>query len=436
MNRRVVITGIGLCGPVGYGVQECWANLAAGRSGIGPVTLFDASRFPVRIAGQFQTRRPLPMPPPSPDADRKLWLGRLAATQAVQDAGLLGALDWADALISIGVSLEFFPLERLVPLAGATSLRGELVRRYAAGQWTTRLQEPLDGLGDDLARLLLPPGSRPRGLSTNCSACAAGAQAIGEAFWRLREGDAELALAGAADSSLHPLGLGGFSLLQILSTENDEPARACRPFDATRRGTVLAEGAAFVVLETAERAQARGASVYAELLGYGSSLDAYRVSDPHPDGRGAVLSMTRALADAGLAASAVDAVNAHGTGTPKNDVVETRAIERVLGRRAREIPVHAVKSMTGHSIAASGAIEAAVAALTLHHRLVPPTINLEHPDPECDLDYVPRHSRPFEGTTVLSNSFGFGGQNATLLLGRAPESAVRRSSNDEQRGAA
>jgi 3-oxoacyl-[acyl-carrier-protein] synthase II len=228
-----------------------------------------------------------------------------------------------------------------------------------------------------------------------------------------------MALAGAADSMLNPLGLGGFSLLRVLSTENERPAEACRPFDATRRGTVLGEGAAFVVLESSEHARARGARVYAEITGYGSSMDAYRVSDPEPSGRGAVLSMRKALRDAGLAPDQIDCLNAHGTGTPKNDVVETNAIKEVFGEHARQIPVHAVKSMTGHMIAASGAVEAVAAALTIAQAQIPPTINLHTPDRDCDLDYMPNHARLFTGSTVLSNSFGFGGQNATLIFRRA-----------------
>jgi 3-oxoacyl-[acyl-carrier-protein] synthase II len=226
----------------------------------------------------------------------------------------------------------------------------------------------------------------------------------------------DLALAGASDSVLNPLAMGGFSLLQILSTENEAPERACRPFDATRRGTVLGEGAAFLVLESMERARARGARVYAEVLGYGSSFDAYRVTDPEPNGQGAALSLSKAIADARLGPKDIDCVNAHGTGTPKNDVAETRALKQVLGKRAFEVPVAANKSMTGHLISASGALEAAASALTLYTAKVPPTINLSHPDPECDLDYVAEGCRPFPGQTVLSNSFGFGGQNATLIF--------------------
>jgi 3-oxoacyl-[acyl-carrier-protein] synthase II len=256
------------------------------------------------------------------------------------------------------------------------------------------------------------------GRYTNGSACAAGAQAIGEALHSVQDGVHDVALAGAADSMLNPLGLGGFSLLGVLSSENEQPETACRPFDASRQGTVLGEGAAFVVLERLEHARERKAKIYAEVLGYGSSMDAFRVSDPEPTGHGALLSMRKALRDARLRPEDIDCVNAHGTGTLKNDIVETAAIKEALGGHARDIPVHAVKSMTGHMIAASGALEAVVAVLTLFRGVVPPTINLKKADPECDLDYVAEGARRFGGQTVLSNSFGFGGQNASLIFGR------------------
>jgi 3-oxoacyl-[acyl-carrier-protein] synthase II len=219
--------------------------------------------------------------------------------------------------------------------------------------------------------------------------------------------------------------------LRVLSAENDCPQWACRPFDVSREGTVLGEGAGFLVLEVLEHATSRGARVYAEVVGYGSSLDAFAVSDPDPSGRGAVESMRRAMRSAGLGPQDIDCVNAHGTGTPKNDIVETAAIKEALGRRAYEIPVHAVKSMTGHMIAASGAVEAATAAMTLARHTVPPTINLRKPDPQCDLDYVPGTARSFRGETVLSNSFGFGGQNATIILARLPSTACGRGAGGE-----
>jgi 3-oxoacyl-[acyl-carrier-protein] synthase II len=415
MRRRVVITGLGVCTPLGNTVAAFWSNLLAGRSGIGPITLFDASALPVRIGGEVKglalEKLAEAFPAARDEPDRKLWLGLAAAQQAVADAGL-AADALADATVFVGVSLETLDLARLTqePVGGD-------LERGLAGLIGCRppLQTPLDRL----AQILGDQWDIGGGRYTNGSACAAGAQAIGQAFRRIRSGTATVALAGATDSTLNPLGLGGFGLLRILSPENDRPEQACRPFDATRQGTVLSEGAAFLVLEAEEHARGRGARVWAEVLGYGSSLDAFRVTDPDPDGAGAGASMRRALADAGLDPGRIDCVNAHGTGTPKNDVAETRAIRRVLGDRAGRIPVTANKSMTGHMIATSGAVEAVASVLTLRTGRVPPTINRCHPDPLCDLDYVPEGARQFAGQTVLSNSFGFGGQNATLVFGRS-----------------
>ena len=415
MNNRVVITGIGVCSPVGGDARESWQNLLDGRSGIGPITLFDTSTMAVRIGGEAKGVDPARLASEFPGAlnetDRKIRLGLTAAGQAIRDAAL-----HADALraawIFVGVSLESFPLEQ----AGMAADTDDLIQSLA-GKMNVRLQTPLDRL----AQIMGAHYGFNGGQITNCSACAAGTQVVGEAFRRLRAGRGEVAVTGAADSVLNPLGLGGFSLLRILSTENERPQQACRPFDATRQGTVLGEGAAFLVLETLPHAERRGARIYAELLGYGTSLDAYRATDPEPGGKGAVRSMQRALADAGLQPEDVDAINAHGTGTPKNDVAETCALKEALGTRAHRIPVTANKSMTGHLIAASGALEAAASALSLHTGWLPPTINLDHPDPQCDLDYVTEGKRVFDGRVVLSNSFGFGGQNATLIFGKYHE---------------
>jgi len=415
--RRVVVTGIGVVSPLGSDRKTFWSSLVAGRSGIGPIERFDASSFPVRIGGEvkkfdwkwFAGR----FPEAAADRDWKVLLGLTACDEALSDSGL-AAVELRHGLLHVGVGLESIYLEDFTPLAQAQDFNQEMVSRLVAqedGHW---IQTPLDRI----ATLLGARYGFLAGRYTNCSACAAGSQAIGEAWQMLRHGEADLAVAGGADSMLNPLGLGGFSLLRVLSPENENPQRACRPFDATREGTVLGEGAAFLVLEIRERALARGGKIYAEMLGYGSSLDAFAATDPDPAGHGAVEAMHRAMSVAGLRPHDIDCVNAHATGTIKNDIMETAAIKRVLGVRAYQIPIHAVKSMTGHLIAASGALEAAVAAMTISRRMVPPTINLRKPDPQCDLDYVAGEVRPFWGDTVLSNSFGLGGQNATLILGR------------------
>lgn len=415
--HRVVITGLGIVSPVGSGIDMFWANVSAGQSGVGPITLFDASAFPVRIGGEVKDFQFESVTTEFPDSnvfrDRKVFFALAAAQEAVTDAKLSNG-KLREALLQVGVGLEVFRLEDLTPYADSSDFGHSIVSTLIDDQGDRLLQTPLDCtsiiLGDRYGLLA--------GRYTNCSACAAGAQVIGEAWQMLREGMAKVALAGSTDSMLNPLGLGGFSLLRVLSDENENPQQACRPFDASRKGTVLGEGAAFVVLETLDNALARGANVYAELVGYGSSMDAFRVSDPDNAGRGAVHSMKEALTTAGLKQCEIDCVNAHGTGTVKNDIVETVAIKESLGPRAYDIPVHAVKSMTGHMVAASGAVEAVVAALTIRHKVVPPTINLTKADDQCDLDYVADGARQFTGDTVLSNSFGFGGQNATLILRR------------------
>ncbi|MCP4711060.1 MAG: beta-ketoacyl-[acyl-carrier-protein] synthase family protein [Planctomycetes bacterium] len=413
---RVVITGLGIVSPIGNDCESFWSQVTAGKSGIGLISLFDASHFPVKIGGEvkgFSLEKVKQYYPAAHHVrDRKVFLGLAAAWEAIQDAGLATS-ELQNAVLEVGVGLEEFCLGDLTPYADTLGHPQAAVMSVATDH-SNLLQTPLDST----ARVLGDHYGFSGGRYVNCSACAAGAQVIGEAWRLLQEGETAIVLAGAADSMLNPLGLGGFSILRVLSDENDQPQRACRPFDATRKGTVLGEGAAFLVMETLERARARGAHIYAEILGYGSSLDAYRVSDPDPNGEGAIRSMALALRSAGLQAGDIDCVNAHGTGTPKNDEVETRAIKEVLGQRAYEIPIHAVKSMTGHMIAASGSVEAAAAVLTLSTGIIPPTINLENPNDQCDLDYVSEGARGFNGNTVLSNSFGFGGQNASLIFGR------------------
>ena len=415
--NRVVITGIGVVSPIGIGRDAFWASAVAGRSGIATITHFDASNFPVRIGGEVKQFDPSTTLQHFPEAtgtrDRKVFLALAAAAEAIADAGLEPET-LRTAAVGVGVGLETICLEDLTPLARSADLGATMTAAIDSPQCNCWLQTPLDRTAAILGRRY----GFSAGQFTNCSACAAGSQVVGEAWQRIRRGQADVVVAGAADSMLNPLGLGGFSLLRVLSNENDRPDRACRPFDATRQGTALGEGGAFLILESLEHAKHRNAAIYAELLGYGSSMDAYAVSDPDPNGRGAVASMKQAMNLAGLSPEAIDCINAHGTGTPKNDLMETAAIKTALGSRAYAIPIHSLKSMTGHLIAASGAVEAVAAVLTIARRMVPPTINLETPDRDCDLDYVPGMARPFAGDRVLSNSFGFGGQNATLIFGR------------------
>jgi 3-oxoacyl-[acyl-carrier-protein] synthase II len=408
---------MGIVSPVGIGHDVFWQNLVAGQSGIGPITLFDASSFPVRIGGEvknFDIELVIKGFPNSQGIrDRKVLLALAAAEEAALDANL-PELSFKKALLHVGVGLEVFCLDDLTPYAHSPDVGRAMVSSLVNNLSDQLLQTPLDFTSNILGDRYGFSG----GKYTNCSACAAGTQVIGEAWEMLREGQAKIALAGATDSMLNPLGLGGFSLLRVLSDENEEPQRACRPFDASRKGTVLGEGAAFVVMEILDNALERQANIYAELIGYGSSMDAFSVSDPDNTGRGAVRSMSRALDVAELKPNDIDCVNAHGTGTVKNDIVETAAIKEVFGAHAHRIPVYSVKSMTGHMIAASGAVEAIAAVLTISHKRIPPTINLTKADEQCDLDYVSEGARDFTGDKVLSNSFGFGGQNATLIFKR------------------
>jgi len=413
--HRVVITGIGIASPIGCGRDTFWSHLVAGQSGVGAITLFDASAFPVRIGGEVKDPDLDSVVKEFPESrsvrDRKVFLALLAAQEALADSHMKES-DLRGALLYTGVGLEVFWLDDLTPYAHLADVGEALVTALPDSMGTQLLQTPLDCTNNIL-------GERygfAAGKYINCSACVAGAQVVGEAWEMLCEGQAAIALAGATDSMLNPLGLGGFSLLRVLSDENEEPQRACRPFDASRKGTVLGEGAAFIVMETLENALKRRADIYAEIVGYGSSMDAFRVSDPDDTGKGAVQSMTSALKSARLQPSDVDCINAHATGTIKNDIVETAAIKEVLGEHAYHISVHSVKSMTGHMIAASGAVEAVASVMTISKKQIPPTINLTKADAQCDLDYVSDGPREFAGDTVLSNSFGFGGQNATLIF--------------------
>jgi 3-oxoacyl-[acyl-carrier-protein] synthase II len=407
-RRRVVVTGIGPVTPVGIGRTAFWDALVAGRSGIGEVTLFDASEFPVRIAGEVRDFDPAEYLDRKEvrRRDRFVHLAVAAAKLAWDDAG---ALRVEPARAAVVVSTGIGGLMTMVEQQSALIEKGAdrvspflvpaMMPNAAAGQVAMEL-----GL------------TGPNTCIT--TACAAGAHAVGEGARYVREGLADVCLAGGSEAVITPLAMAGFARMQALS-RNPDPQRASRPFDADRDGFVLSEGACVLVLEEAERAASRGATVFAEVAGYGASADAFHITQPEPQGAGAVAAMEAALADAAMAPEEVDHINAHGTSTPLNDAAETRAIHKVLGDHARNVAVSSTKSMTGHTLGAAGAVEAAAAALALHTSVVPPTINYETPDPECDLDYVPNQARRAEIRAALSDSFGFGGQNAVLAFRRA-----------------
>jgi 3-oxoacyl-[acyl-carrier-protein] synthase II len=427
MRRRVVITGMGAITPLGHSVGAMFEAQLAGKSGVGPVFRFDASRFPTQFAAQvkgFELARHVP------DADRWNHSGvnsqfaAAAARQALEDAGLLdargadptrcgvylgsgeGVQDFPN-LISL-VAQSYRPETRLLDMAAFE--RGALERFHPG-------RESEQELHTTAAHLAAHFGLE--GPNFNClTACAASSQAVGEAVELIRHGDAELMLAGGSHSMIHPFGMTGFNLLTALSTRNDAPHKASRPFDLQRDGFVLGEGAGMLILEELEHARKRGARIYAELTGYGSTADAFRVTDSHPEGRGAIACIRGALKDSGLSPADVGYVNAHGTSTKVNDLVETLAIKQVFGDGAYQVPVSSTKSMMGHLIAAAGAVELITCVEALRRGVLPPTINYEVPDPECDLDYVPNRPREQRVRHALSNSFGFGGQNISLIVSR------------------
>ena len=405
MTRRVVVTGIGPVTPVGIGLQPFWDALTSGRSGVGEVTQFDASEFPVRIAGEVK------------DFDPADWMERKAArrTDRVVHLGVAAAkLAWKDA----GEPQVAPERAAVVMSTGVGGLRymEDQVRILAdrgpgrVSAFTVPAMMPNAASGTIAMELGF---TGPNACVT--TACAAGAHGIGEAYRYIKHGMSDLAMAGGTEAGITPLALAAFAQMQALS-RNPEPERASRPFDADRDGFVISEAACVLILEDEERARARGATIYAEVAGYGTSADAFHITQPEPDGSGAVLAMQMALADAGEDAEAVGYVNAHGTSTPLNDAAETRAIKKALGDHAHRVAISSTKSMTGHMVGAAGAAEAAVAALAVNQGVIPPTINYETPDPQCDLDYVPNEARKADVGLALSNAFGFGGQNAVLAI--------------------
>jgi 3-oxoacyl-[acyl-carrier-protein] synthase II len=408
--RRVVITGVGAVTALGQTVESLWKACLSGCSGVSRITGFDATGYTTRFAAEVKDWDP------SPYMDRKearrmdkfVQFAVAAAHQALADSGLAITDDNRDRIgVYIGSGIG--------GLSGIEEQHRVLLERGPGRISPFLIPGIICDMGAGMVSILL--GARgPNSCVT--TACATGANNIGDAFHVIKRGDADAMITGGAEASITPLGMAGFCAARTMSTRNDEPERASRPFDAGRDGFVMGEGSGILILEELEAARARGAKIYAEIVGYGMSGDAYHITAPAPNGEGAARAMQAALRSAGLQATDVDYINAHGTSTELNDKNETAAIKTVLGEHAYKIPISSTKSMTGHLIGAAGAVEAIFCALTLRDGIVAPTINYETPDPDCDLDYVPNQARKFEVRVAMSNSFGFGGHNATLILKR------------------
>ena len=424
MRRRVVVTGIGCVTPLGADIETVWRRLLNGESGVGYITLFDASNFPTKIAAEVR-QWDLADVGENPEAwkfqGRHTHFAVGAAKKAVADSGLLDRpIDPTRFGVYTGSGEGQQDFHRFTEMMVA-AIEGS---NLDVGKFTRKGLEVLHPVLELEQEPNMPAGHLAslfdaQGPNVNClTACAASSQAVGEATEIIRRGEADVMLSGGTHTMIHPFGVTGFNLLTALSTRNDEPQKASRPFDRLRDGFVLGEGAGMVVLEELDHAKARGAKIYGEVCGYGSTADAFRITDTHPEGRGAIRCMRMALEDAQLNPDQVHYINAHGTSTAVNDRVETLAIKQVFGEQAYRIPVSSTKSMTGHLIAAAGATELIFCLLAIRDNVLPPTTNYEFPDPECDLDYVPNAARQARCDNALSNSFGFGGQNIALLVRR------------------
>jgi 3-oxoacyl-[acyl-carrier-protein] synthase II len=426
-QRRVVVTGIGMICPLGHDPLTAWDALKKGKSGIDYITLFDASQFPTKIAGEVKglsLKSIEDLPGEWKDCGRNIIFAVHAGRQAIKDSGLLDSPNYDPARcgVYLGAGEGTQDFHNFVHAIAKSLTKGNDEPDFA--RFIEEAMHDLDGRMEfeqepgmssvHLARLF-----NAHGPNLSClTACAASSQAIGEATEIIRRGDTDAMIAGGTHSMIHPLGMTGFNLLTALSTSNDDPTKASRPFDKHRNGFVIAEGSGVVILEEYERAKARGAKIYGEITGYGTTADAFRVTDTHPAGRGAIACMKDALADAGLQPTDIQYINAHGTSTDVNDRVESIAIKEVWKENAGKVPVSSIKSMMGHLIAAAGAVELITCLLALKDGVLPPTINYETPDPECDLDYIPNVAREARIDHALSNSFGFGGQNVSLIVSR------------------
>jgi len=409
-KRRVVVTGLGMISPLGVGNEPTWQGLVEGRSGVGPITKFDASAYPCRIAGEVKGFDPEQWIEKKEvkKSDTFIHYAIVAAQMAVDDARLNTKNEDPDRVgVIIGSGIGGLPLieemHRKLLERGPTRVSPffipGLIVNLAAGQISIRFN----------AR---GPSSAP------ATACATGAHAIGDAYKIIERDDADVMFAGGTEAVVTPLALSGFAAMRALSMRNDDPEHASRPWDKERDGFVMGEGAGVLILEEREHALARGATIYCELVGYGMTSDAYHITSPSEDGGGMARVMKRALKDAGLQPADIDYINAHGTSTPVGDKIETLAIKTVFGDDAYKVAISSTKSMTGHLLGAAGGLESAIAAMVVKTGIVPPTINYQYPDPECDIDYVPNQARRLDVRHVLSNSFGFGGTNATLIFSR------------------
>jgi 3-oxoacyl-[acyl-carrier-protein] synthase II len=407
-NRRVVITGLGVVTPVGNEIKEFWDSLLAGRSGVDRISLFDPSNFSSQIAGEVKNFEPEKYFPPKElrRMERFTQFALYAGKKAWEDAGL----DSEDVIpercgVLVGSGIGALGLVekqyKVFEEKGPSRISPFLIPLMIANMATGQLAIYLGLKGPNMCVV---------------TACASGTHSIGEAFRIIQNGNADIMIAGGAEACVTALGVGGFCALRALSTRNDEPQKASRPFDKERAGFVIGEGAGILVLEEYERARKRGANIYAELVGYGASCDAYHQTAPDPDGNGAYLAMKWAVEDANINPEEIDYINAHGTSTQLNDKIETLAIKKLLKNHAYKIGVSSIKSMIGHLIGAAGGVEAVATTLAVKHQVMPPTINYEYPDPDCDLDYVPNQAREAEIKYALSNSFGFGGHNACLVF--------------------
>ena len=411
MRRRIVVTGMGLVTPLAVGTEETWKALVAGQSGIGPITHFDSTNFATHFAGEVK------------NFDVTRWMSHREARNIdrfIQYAVASAALAIEDS----GLKIEGEFAERVGCYVGA-GLGG--VASIEAACTTMAQKGPRHGISPFFVPMIivnLAPGQisirfGAKGPNfSHVSACSTGAHAIGEAMRCIERGDADAMICGGAEATVSALGVGGFNSMRALSTRNDAPQQASRPFDLDRDGFVIAEGAGIVVIEELEHARARGAKIYAELTGYAANADAHHITSPAPEGEGAQRCMKLALKDARLAPGDIGYINAHGTSTKINDAHETLAIKKVFGDAARKVMVSSTKSMTGHMLGAAGGVEAAICALAISRGVIPPTINYTTPDPECDLDYVPNSAREVRVDHVLTNSYGFGGTNASLVLSR------------------